>query len=153
MGKSNIPAILFVLSGIFMAVCCFLPIKVITIVMGGEKTVENVKFMPSIGGIVVLGLAIGCAVIGVSGYKQMAALVGTITAIVSAGMMWYLSMSADSASKSVEAVNDIMNGMFQDTMNLTTTSSVETGVGFYLLIAAMVCVLFTGFFYTLVDEN
>ena len=153
MSKSTISAALLALSGILLTVCCFLPFKILTSTIGSERIRESIKFMPSLGGFLLVGLGVGCAIVAIAGYKQVAALLGTITAVLTAALMWYMSVSADSTAKMSDSVTGMMSQMFDEPVSVATTTTVESGIGFYLMIIAAILVIFSGFFYTLVDEN
>lgn len=152
MGKNKIMALAFLVSGLFMTVCCFLPIKTIALentLLGMEN--EVIKFMPSLGGFIVLGLSVACVVFPIVGYKQQSAIVGTITALVAGGLLWYLSSSAIGLAKNASGLGTLMGETFGDATGADPV--ITTNVGFYLIIIAMVMVLISGFGYTLSDDD
>ena len=154
MRKSQFAALMFLISGVFMAVCCFLPFKtIITTVTSGSSVQtmsDPVKFMPSLGGFFVLALSIACIVLPIIGYKNLSAIAATITAILAGGMLWYNSNAAEMGNPAEENVNAIMSYVFDGP---TYSTKVETNFGLYLMVLAIVLILITGFAYTLVEED
>ena len=155
MGKVRVAAFSFLLSGVFLAICCFLPLKTLVITGGMEET-SVLRLMPSVGGFFVLVLALCCILFPILGYKSYSALVGAGSAILGGGLLWYYTNSAEASAAQVSQVEEVIDGMFSSFSNtpaVETTVTVTTNVGFSLTIIALVLVLITGFAYTLVDEN
>ncbi len=150
MGKSKFTALLFLVSGVLMSVCCFLPIKTITMESAFESSTDYVKFMPSFGGIFIFALALGCVICPIVGFKKQSALVGTGTALLGGAMLIINSANAGRAGAAVAQVNEIMGAAFGSSAE--TSITVTTNFGFYLMILALVLVLITGFAYTLSED-
>lgn len=150
MKKSKFTALLFLISGVLMTVCCFLPLKTITMETSFETTTDYMKFMPSFGGFFVMALALGCVICPIVGYKKQSAMVGTAAALIGGGMLIYNSANAGRADAAVEQVNAIMGAAFGESAQMSVT--VTTNFGFYLMILALVLVLITGFAYTLSED-
>ena len=153
MNNNKVPAIAFLISGLFMVVCCFLPLKTLTVTGGLMDETSTIKYMPSVGGFFVLLLAGMCVVFPIIGYKSYSALAGTGTAILGGGLLWYYTNSAELSASQVSQVSTIMDGMFSSTSSVATTVTVTTNVGFSLTIIALILCLVTGFWYTFVDET
>ena len=97
MRKSKITALAFLISGVLLAICCFLPLKTMVIESSFLNETEIIKFMPSFGGFLILILALGCVIFPIVGYKHQSAMVGTISALVGGGLLWYYSANAGRA--------------------------------------------------------
>ena len=151
MSKSKFSALMFLISGVFMAVCCFLPFKTLTIESSFESSVEPLKLFPSLGGFFVLGLSVACIVCPVVGYKKHSALFGTITSLLAGVMLWYNSMNAGSTAKAAETCDTILTSTFGSAGKTEVT--VTTNFGFYLIILAAILLLITGFAYTISEDD
>ncbi len=152
MRKSKITALAFLISGVLLTICCFLPLKTMVIESSFLNETEIIRFMPSFGGFLILILALGCVIFPIVGYKQQSAMVGTISALVGGGLLWYYSANAGRAEMAVGQVDTIMSAAFGSGTD-STSVTITTNFGFYLTILALVLVLITGFAYTLSEDD
>lgn len=151
MRKSKVTALAFLISGLLLTVCCFLPLKTMVINSSYMNETEVIKFMPSFGGFLILILALGCVIFPIVGYKQQSAMVGTASALVGGGLLLYYSANAGRAEMAVGQVDTIMSAAFGSGTSETSVT-ITTNFGFYLTILALVLVLITGFAYTLSED-
>ena len=114
MRKSKITALAFLISGVLLIICCFLPLKTMVIESSFLNETEIIRFMPSFGGFLILILALGCVIFPIVGYKQQSAMVGTISALVGGGLLWYYSANAGRA-----ALTNRMSARRNETIFLT----------------------------------
>ena len=155
MGNVKIPAFAFLFSGLFVIVCCFLPLKTL-VISGGMEETSVLRLMPSVGGFFVLALGLVCAIFPIVGQKSYAALAGAGTAIFGGGLLWYYTNSAEASAAQLGQYEEVFDGMFSsftNTPTVATTVTVTTNFGFSLTIIALVLVLITGFWYTFAGEN
>lgn len=151
----KIPAFAFLFSGLFVIVCCFLPLKTL-VVTGGMEETSVLRFMPSVGGFFVLALGLACVLFPILGFKSYSALVGAGTAILGGGLLWYSTNTAEASAAQLAQYEEVFDGMFStfsDAPAVATTVTVTTNFGFSLTIIALVLVLITGFWYTFAGEN
>ena len=145
---------LFFVSGLLLAICCFLPITKLTAhFANGSKEDTFVKLMPSMSGFIVLMLGLACCAIALVGLKDKACLIGTLAAISAGGVVGYTSYATSQPSYAEEAVDAILQGVFGTTGNSVVERTSSTGVGLYLFILAIILVLVTGFAYTFAPDD
>lgn len=151
MGRSKIPAIAFLVSGVFMLACCFLPLMRVTTSNSLFMEDEVIKFMPTVGGFIVMIMALLCILVPLFGLKNKAAIAGTVTAITAVGILWRLNSGAKASAAVAGQYTEALGSAFGST---TQAAPVEviTQFGFYLTIIAAICVLVTGFLYTLTED-
>lgn len=155
MGNVKIPAFAFMFSGIFVIVCCFLPLKTL-VVTGGMEETSVLRLMPTLGGFFVLALGIVCVLFPIIGFKSYSALAGTGTALLGGGFLWYYTNNAEVSANQLAQYEEVFDGMFStltDEPVVASTITVTTNFGFSLTIIALVLVLITGFWYTFAGEN
>ncbi len=160
MTATRVKGLLFLISGVFLAACCFLPIRIATSVMSDDsKITENLSLMPSMPGLILFLLAVVCIIIPLVGLQKKAPMVGAITSITTIGILVYITAkTAPTQLATAQAVNTIMS-----TAGLTTaydklhpmvlSISYENGYGFYLMIIAAIVVGVLSFFYGLSESD
>lgn len=154
MGKVRVSAFAFLFSGIFLAICCFLPLKTLTVTGIIEET-SVLRLMPSMSGFLVIILAGACILFPILGYKSYAALAGTGAALVGGGLLWYYTAQAEASTAQISNFENVLGGMLSTSSSASEAASVTvtTNFGFSLTIIALVLVLVTGFIYTFINEN
>ncbi|MCQ2503749.1 MAG: hypothetical protein MJ103_00770 [Saccharofermentans sp.] len=160
MTATRVKGLLFLFSGVFLAVCCFLPIRVMTSLMSDQSKIkENVSLMPSLPGFILFLLACVCIIVPLVGLQKKAPLVGVITAITTIGILVYITAKTVPAQMATNAAISEISVI----AGLTTASdklhpmlvsiTYENGFGFYLMIIAALVVGVMSFFYGLAESD
>lgn len=145
---------MFLISSALLAACCFMPIATYTAhLANGSKEVSHVSMMPTLPGFVILILALLCAALPLMGLKQRSAIIATVTALISGGLVAYESFSASQFDSAAGAVDDILIGTFGATGSSVVERTTSTGFGLYLFVIAIILVLVTGFIYGIAEDD
>lgn len=160
MTATRVKGLLFLISGVFLAACCFLPIRVATSVMSDQsKITENISLMPSMPGLILFLLACVCIIVPLVGLQKKAPIVGAITSITTIGILVYITAkTAPVQNVTGAAVNEVLTSAGLTTAAdklhpIVLSITYENGYGFYLMIIATLIVGVMSFFYGLSESD
>lgn len=154
MSQARFKGWLFLVSGLLLTACCFLPIVKMTVTkQSGATEAVYTKLMPSLPGFIVLMLAVACCAIPLVGYKQGGAIVGTLAALSGGGLLWFTSVASTRTDYTTQAVDAVIKGVFGTNGDTIVSRTYSYSFGFYLMIVAIFLVLATGFVYALSEDD
>ncbi len=139
-------------SCIFMAICVFLPYIVIN--WGGLSVLEGVKeetysLWGTFKGFVILGLAVAELATVFLGLKNRTAMVAAAEAVFTGYTLAKDAMTQDYSAFQMSGLNNLMGELYGTKGGDVT---MEFGFGFYLMIVALILMVFFGVAYTIIED-
>lgn len=150
MSVTKFKGLLFLISGVIMAVCCFFPIQTCTNLMSdGSKEVSIVSLMPSMQGLLLFMLSCVCIILPLVGIQSKAPLMGTITGIAAGAILMYVNIKPNRGEE--EIIDTTIRAFYHKPIAMST--QYVNAYGFYLMIIAALIVVFMGFVYGLAEPD
>ncbi len=150
MSATKFKGLLFLISGVIMAVCCFFPIQTCTTLFSdGSKEVKTISLMPSMQGLLLFMLAFVCIVLPLVGIQTRAPLMGTITGIAAGAILMYVNIKPNRGEE--EIIDTTIRAFYHKPIVMSTQYA--NAYGFYLIIIAALIVVFMGFVYGLAEPD
>ncbi len=153
--KEGFSGLLFILSGILMAVSTLVPYIHIMIDFGiGEVTDQRVSMMPSFTGFLILILGIATIIIFAMGLKDKALFLVAAAFIFNVYQIIKIGISKGQVESLGNAYNDIVSSLaVPGSSPVPAEIAVNFMPGFYILIVATVLMTVFGFAYATSEES
>lgn len=150
MSATKFKGLMFLVSGVIMAVCCFFPIQTCTAFLSdGSKEVSVVSLIPSMQGLLLFMLSCVCIILPLVGVQSKSPLMGTITGIAAGAILMYVNIKPNRGEE--EIIDTTIRAFYHKPIVMSTQYA--NAYGFYLIIIAALIVVFMGFVYGLAEPD